>query len=313
VATDADIAGDLVTAPPGTATATATATATRADPETEVDLAAKLEADLDRGDGPDTGPSAAIKVGPASEPDLGIGPFASYLDAEPPPLRRSRPGIGPGSRRPAASRRMPRGVAVPLLALLVVAALLLTGAIAVLASISLSAAGSPSAATSPLAVPAPPVADGLPRHYQPVTNKVTQALITEFTQRFASVTGGGSGRPAALYREPGTIDIATDEPGWVMYLGFNSARSLGRPAVTADRAISILIGSTAPDSFWVTAPGPRGGSARCAIAALGTTSVSLCAWATEHTIGALLSPTADTRGNELAVLMPLMRLDLQPG
>ncbi len=312
----ADTAKVEVTDPlaaPWTVRRNATATATRAEPETEVDLAAELEADLDRGEGPDTGPSAAIKVGPASELDFGIGPFASYLDAEPPALRRSRAGILPGSRRAAVSRRLSLRLAVPLLALLLLAALVLTGAIVRLASMGVSAAGSPTAATSPLAVPAPAMAGGLPRHYQPATNPVTQALITDFTHRFARVAGAGWGRPAALYREPGTIDIATDQPGWVMYLGFNSARNLGRPVVTADRAISALIGSTAPDSFWVAAPGPRGGSARCAITAFGTTSVSLCAWATEHTIGALLSPTADTRGNELAVLMPLMRLDLQPG
>ena len=31
------------------------------------------------------------------------------------------------------------------------------------------------------------------------------------------------------------------------------------------------------------------------------------------TFGALMSPTADTKGDELAVLLPQMRLDLQPG
>lgn len=207
---------------------------------------------------------------------------------------------------------MRRRVALPLLALLVGASLTLTGAIVGLANLGLSAAASSPSATSPLVVPAPAVAGGLPRHYQPVTDTVTQALITEFIHRFKGITGS-AGHPSALYREPGTIDLATDQPGWVMYLGFNSVKNLGTPSATIDRIMANLIENSAPDSYWVAAPGARGGGARCAIALFGSTTVSLCAWATEHTIGALMSPTADTRGNELAVLMPLMRLDLQRG
>ena len=222
------------------------------------------------------------------------------------------PGLPPGAGRPVGGRLLRRWVALSILGLLVVAALILTGAIVGLANLGLSAA-SRSAADSSLAVPAPPVAGGLPRHYQPVRDLGTQALITEFIKRFSGVVKGYSGQPAALYREPGTVDLATNQPGWVMYLGFNSATGLGRPSTTIDQIMANLIENSDPRSAWVAAPGARGGSARCAIALFVNTTVSLCAWATDHTVGALMSPTADTRGNELAVLMPLMRLDLQPG
>jgi hypothetical protein len=224
-----------------------------------------------------------------------------------------RPRVGPGIGRSRRALRRRRRISVGVLALLGVAGLVLTAVIVGLANLGLTSAAGSSDASSLLAVPAPYMAGGLPRHYQPVQDYQTAELIAQFTQRFASATGGHTGRPAALYREPGTVDLATNQPGWVLYLGYNSPADLGRPTATIGRVITTLIDSSAPDSYWVAAPGARGGSARCAITTFGTTTVSLCAWATAHTIGALFSPTADTRGNELAVLMPQMRLELQPG
>jgi hypothetical protein len=236
-------------------------------------------------------------------------PPSSYLDAEPP--HRTRPRLT-RTDRPKRISRLRRWVAVPLLALLVVAGLALTSVIAGLVRVGMNAASGASAASSPLVVPAPAVAGGLPRRYLPVRDLSAQQLIGEFIRRFSSVAGSYTGPPAALYREPGTIDMA-NEQGWVMYLGHNSVASLGTPNVTIGRVMAALTATSAPETSWPTAPGPRGGSTRCAVTLFGTTTVTLCAWATEHTIGALMSPTADTRGNELAVLMPVMRLDLQPG
>ncbi|HWF82656.1 MAG TPA: hypothetical protein VN695_18930 [Streptosporangiaceae bacterium] len=233
---------------------------------------------------------------------------SSYLDAKPPHLTRS-----PRTRQLAASRWLRYRVAGPLLALLIVAGLALTSAIVVLVGAGLSGATGAPAASVPLAVPAPEMAGGMPRHELPLHNAAIHALIAEFTSRFAAVAGSQAGQPAALYREPGAVDPATGEPAWVMYLGQNSATTLGPPGATISRMMTALTGTSAPDSFWPVATGPFGGSARCAIARFGATSVSLCAWATPNTIGALMSPTADTRGNELATLMPLMRADLQPG
>jgi hypothetical protein len=197
------------------------------------------------------------------------------------------------------------------LALLGVVALALTVAIVTLVNV-LTSAGDSSAAR-PLIVPAPPVAGGLPRHYWPEHNTTTLRLTLEFKRRFSTISGSSSGQPAAVYREPGTIDLATGEPGWVMYLGYNSASNLGPPTATVERVMRVLIAGSPVSLPWRSAPGPGGGSAQCAIALFGSTDVSLCAWATERTVGALMSPRADTRGNELAVLMPSMRLDLQQG
>lgn len=280
-----------------------------------------------------------------ADPDLAGRPVTSYLDAKPPHRRGQRPGSAPRSaatprsaawprsaarsapRPRTASRATPgprthsrrrarelrRRVALPVLALLVAAGLALTAVTIGLVNWGLATATGNSAAASPLAVPAPAVAGGLPRHYEPVTSAVTLRLINAFVQRFTAVTGRYSGQPEGLYREPGTIDLATDDPGWVMYLGYNSATDLGAPGTTIARVMADLTGSTATSSSWSAAPGRRGGAARCALATFGDSMVTLCAWATGRTIGALMSPTSDTRGKELAVLMPLMRLDLQPG
>lgn len=248
---------------------------------------------------------AALDLDLDPDPELDLqAPSSSYLDAKPPHRTRSPRA---GDRRP---RRL---VAVPVLALLVIAGLVLTGVIVRLVRAGMSSASGASAASSPLVVPAPALAAGLPRRYSPVRDLATQQLIAQFISRFTAVSGSHTGRPAAIYREPGTIDLPTGEPGWLMYIGYNSAASLGAPDSTIGRVMTDLTGSSAPDSSWRVAPGPRGGSSACAIASFGATPVSLCAWATEHTVGALMSPTSDTKGNELAALMPLMRLDLQPG
>jgi hypothetical protein len=290
----------------------ATATVTDLGLATELDLDAEfdLAADLDL----------------AAGPDLDARPVTSYLDAKPPHRLRSprptphgrtphgrTPRGRPGAGRPRRERGLGRRVALPMLALLVVAGLVLTAVTVGLVNLGLATATGNFAAATPLVVPAPAVAGGLPRHYQPVTSTVTQGLFTEFVQRFTAISGSYSGQPTGLYREPGTIDLATDDPGWVMYLGYNSATALRAPSATITQLMADLTGSSAPGSSWPVAPGPRGGSARCAIASFGGTMVSLCAWATGRTMGALMSPTSDTRGKELAVLMPRMRLDLQPG
>lgn len=233
---------------------------------------------------------------------------SSYLNAKPPHLVRS-----PRTRRLTRGWLRRHRVAAPLLALLVVAGLALTSTIVGLVSTDTSAATGAPTTSVPLAVPAPGSAGGLPRHDPSVHNAAMLALVAEFARRFTTVTGSLSGQPSGLYREPGAVDPASGEPAWIMYLGQNSATPLGAPDVTISRVMAALTGSSAPGSSWPVTAGPLGGTAHCALAAFGTTSVSLCAWATEHSIGALMSPTADTRGNELAVLMPLMRADLQPG
>lgn len=204
-------------------------------------------------------------------------------------------------------------MAIPALALLVAAALALVGIGIGIVRAGLNWTSGDAAAAIPLAEPAPALAGGLPKRDEPVHSIVIQQLISRFARRFTAASGSLAGRPSAIYREPGTVDLTTDEAGWVMYLGHNSAASLGAPASTVGRVMALLIGKPAPGVSWPASAGPRGGSARCGNALFGTTAVALCVWATDHTIGALMSPIADTRGKELGVLMPLMRLDLQPG
>jgi hypothetical protein len=224
---------------------------------------------------------------------------------------RTRPVSPSGARRPARQRRYSAKVAVPVLVGLLVVAVVLVGVIVKLAGLGFSSAVGAGAGNGPLANPAPAEAGGLPRHYQPETNLTTIALIDEFTRRFTAVSGAYSGHPSALYREPGAIDPATDQPGWVMYLGYNASANLGPAPATVRKLMASLIKTTAPNTSWPANPGRLGGSARCAITSLRGTTVTICAWATERTYGALMSPTSDTRGQELATLMPLMRQDLQ--
>lgn len=194
------------------------------------------------------------------------------------------------------------------------AGLALVGAIVGLTKMVLDSVAGNSAASAPLLFPAPAYADGLPRLLnttkQPDT---TLALIAEFRKRFIAATGSASGQPSGQYREPGTLDLATDKPAWVMYVGYNSDASLGTPRSTILKLMTRLTGNPSPSASWSIDAGARGGSARCAITKITEVSVSICAWATDSTFGALMSPSADTKSDELAVLTPAMRLDLQPG
>jgi hypothetical protein len=195
-----------------------------------------------------------------------------------------------------------------------VAAIALVSTIVGLTKMVLDSVAGNSAASAPLLFPAPAYADGLPRLFNTTKQPdVTLALIAEFRRRFIAATGSASGQPSAQYREPGTLDLATDKPAWVMYVGYNSDASLGAPQTTILKLIARLTENSLPSSSWSIDAGPRGGSARCAVTKITDVSVSICAWATPNTLGALMSPTADTKSDELAVLMPQMRLDLQPG
>ncbi len=203
--------------------------------------------------------------------------------------------------------------AIPALALLVVIAIGLVGTISGLVSAAIYKATGAAAAAAPLVRPAPGTAGGFRQHYEPLQNVQTIALIAEFERRFRTFSNTTTREPAGLYREPATVDLISDQPGWIKYQGYNSAASLGPPALAVGKLISDLVESSGPGVSWQVAPGARGGSARCAITTITDIRVSICAWATEHTAGALISPDGDTRGDELAVLLPLMRLDLQPG
>jgi hypothetical protein len=215
------------------------------------------------------------------------------------------------SRPPRPMTR--KGARVILACLALLAGGLIWGTVS-LAIHGLSAAKA-SAAHSPtsLIMPAPERAAGLPRHYRLSDDRSDLLAIAQFRQRFARLQGRPvTAYPAALYGEPGRIDLASGSPGWVMYLGYNARLSLGDPAATMTRLMASLAGPT-PARSWPVPAGIQGGSARCMVAVIGPMRMSVCGWATDQTIAALMSPTRDTSVTELATLMQLMRANLEPG
>jgi hypothetical protein len=201
-----------------------------------------------------------------------------------------------------------------ILIVLGVLAVAIASTTAVLASRALSAAGvGATASSAPLIMPAPAQAAGLPRRYLPPTDQNVLLAITQFRQRFAAMRGGSTATyPEAIYAEPGRIDLATGTGGWVTYLGYNAPADLGDPARTTSRLMTALAGPTSSRSWQVPA-GSQGGTARCMIAVVGLTRMSVCGWATDHTVAAVMSPAGVASTNELAALMPFMRVDIQPG
>lgn len=189
-----------------------------------------------------------------------------------------------------------------------------TVVILALKGLAVEPAGSPAAPAGQLIFPAPATAAGLPRHSPIVLNHGIKLAVGQFRRRFALLLNGSTAPyPAELYNEPGRVDLATGAPGWVMYLGFNERSNLADPAAAVTRLMGSLAGPSATVRPWQVAAGPAGGIAKCVVAIIGQTQVSVCGWATDNTIGALMSPTRDTNVSQLAVLMSLMRPDLQPG
>jgi hypothetical protein len=200
-----------------------------------------------------------------------------------------------------------------ILAGLALIAAALGAATAGLAIRGFTAARAGGTAAAALIMPAPERAAGLPRHYRLTTDQSVLLAIAQFRQRFAVMRGGSrAAYPAALYGEPGRIDLVSGSAGWVMYLGYNAPASLGGPAATTARLMASLAGTPSAQS-WQVPVGIQGGNARCMIAVIGLMRMSVCSWATERTVAALMSPTRDTSATELAALMLTMGRDLQPG
>lgn len=217
----------------------------------------------------------------------------------------------PAAARPGQARR-PAGPRHPVL-MLAVMTLAAAGLIAATVTLALRVAHPRSGhLAAPLVVPAPAVAAGLPRGYLPIRNAQAQAAIADFRRRFAGTLMPGSHAryPAGVYREPGTADLVTGSPGWLMYLGYNSPVPLGSPATTSRRLIHALARSSGLP--WRVAAGRAGGAAWCVATVIARTPMSVCTWATGRTAGALMSPIRDTAADELAALLPQLRADVQP-
>jgi hypothetical protein len=235
-------------------------------------------------------------------------------------------GSGAGTVPSIRRRPATRWWAVPLLALMTAVAVLLAWATISLAERGVAASASAGKISAgPLVVPAPRWAAGLPRRYVTTPDPADQAIVRQFRQRFAAVTGqllsaarrADHGRPVTairpdgLYGQPGHVDPRTGRPSWVVYLGLQSSAALGRPIDTIGSLMMGFLGKHSKIGPWPVAAGHRGGQANCTFAWLGGNEVSVCGWATGRTVGVVASPTRETSVSELAMLLIQMRYAFQ--
>jgi hypothetical protein len=236
---------------------------------------------------------------------------------------------------PGANGRFAAWWAAPLIAVMAAAAVLMGLATYHLTDRAITASQlAAKRLGDPLLRPAPGTAGGFPKRIGTITDPAVLAIVREFRQRFRA-TGGAmvasarltadpaSGRSSAagrdvtafwtsgLYGQPGHLDPRTLRPSWISYYGLDTNGVFGRPAASIMRLMRGLIGAVGPGNRWPVAAGQRGGSANCTMAWLGHTCVSVCGWATDHTIGALASPASETAVRELTTLMLKMHNDLQ--
>jgi hypothetical protein len=216
--------------------------------------------------------------------------------------------------------------AVPLLAAMAAIAVLLAWATVSLAQRGVAAsAAAGKISGGPLVAPAPRSAGGLPRRFVTTPDPADQLLIRELRRRFTAVTGqllaaarpADRGRPVTtirpggLYGEPGHLDPVTSRPSWVIYLGLQSSSALGRPIDTVGSLMLGFLGKDSKIGPWPVAAGHRGGQANCTVVWLAGMEVSVCGWATDHTVGVVASPTRETSPAEMAMLLIQMRYELQ--
>ncbi|HYS31509.1 MAG TPA: hypothetical protein VEM58_04555, partial [Streptosporangiaceae bacterium] len=117
--------------------------------------------------------------------------------------------------------------------------------------------------------------------------------------------------PSGLYGEPGHLDPVTNRPAWILYDGFDATGRLGQPGTTVTSLMMGILGKWSKVGPWRVPAGHRGGAANCTVAWLASTSVAVCGWATDRTMGVIASPVRDTGVRELATLLLKMRYDLQ--
>jgi hypothetical protein len=212
------------------------------------------------------------------------------------------------------------------------AALLTWGTVSLAGRAVASSRAAASSYGGALVIPPPELAAGLPRRPGPVDEPGAGRIVEVLRQRFGAAGAAllGDARRAAqtaandaprspvtaawtsgLYGQPGHIDPLTLRPAWVMYLGLDASATLGLQHDVAGHLMVGILGPYSKVGPWPVAAGHRGGTANCTVAWLARTQVSVCGWASSHTIGALASPTRDTSVAELATLMAKMRFDLQ--
>jgi len=261
------------------------------------------------------------------------------------PGRRVTRGPVTGVRIRPARRAIGARWAVPLLAAMTAAAVFLGWATISLARTGFAATqAAASRAGGPLVVPAPRAAGNLPRRFGARIDPASASIAAKVHERFAAVgtqlmaaaeradsgaagkAAAGSGGPAGagqaggkltavipsgLYGEPGHLDPVTNRPAWILYDGFDATGRLGQPGTTVTSLMMGILGKWSKVGPWRVPAGHRGGAANCTVAWLASTSVAVCGWATDRTMGVIASPVRDTGVRELATLLLKMRYDLQ--
>jgi hypothetical protein len=231
------------------------------------------------------------------------------------PAARVRP-----VRRPIRARR-----AVPLLAVMTAAAVFLGWATVSLARTGLATTEAAARLSGgPLVAPAPRTAGLLPRRFGASIDPASASIAAQVQQRFAAVGArliaagaGQAGRkvtaitPSGVYGEPGHLDPVTNRSAWILYFGFDATGKLGQPGATVTSLMMGILGRWSKIGPWRVPAGHRGGAANCTVAWLASTSVAVCGWATDRTMGVIASPVRDTGVRELATLLLKMRYDLQ--
>ncbi len=162
-----------------------------------------------------------------------------------------------------------------------------------------------------IVVPAPAAAGGLTRDYA-AERTVYRVALAQLRRRFKPAWAGtASSYAAAVYDEPGHTDPATRGPVRLVFLGVNTASGAGDPSANLRNYLAgIAAGMAGHGVLARPAPvpaGPGGGSAECAAATAGSGKATICAWATDWTLGSLTAPRRDASISELAGIMRRLR------
>jgi hypothetical protein len=164
-------------------------------------------------------------------------------------------------------------------------------------------------------VPAPAAAGGLTRDYSAERTVYRVALAQLRSHLKPAPAGTASSYTAAVYDEPGHTDPATKGPVRLVFLGINAASRVGDPSANLRDFMAGLAAGIAGHGA-IARPaqvpaGPGGGSAECARATAGAGKATICAWATNWTIGALTAPSRDASVGKLARIMRRLRPDVE--
>lgn len=159
--------------------------------------------------------------------------------------------------------------------------------------------------------PPPATAGVLRRDYAAEASPQFRAGIAHLKSSFrASGAPPGSSFVAAIYSETGHLDPLTGAAPQVVFLGVTSGSNISNTSTQLPRLMLQATGG-GQNAAERTAAGPGGGVAECASRGTGLAKTSICAWATNRTIGIMFSAGRDLSPAQLAVIMRAARPALE--